>query len=70
MTIHTAFAEELAPLQNRDHGFLALLRSDSELDLTFLNVKHRFCDIALLEHILILVKLQHRFSRPYLGEKV
>jgi hypothetical protein len=30
-----AFTEELVGLENRDHGFLALLGHDSELYLTF-----------------------------------
>ena len=43
---------------------------DSKLDLTFLNVKHRVRDVALLEHVLIFAKFQYRFSRSNLGEKV
>src|ERR1700726_5174259 len=69
MTIHAAFAEELAGLYNCDNGFLALLGHDSELDPTFLNVKHRVRDLALLEHVLILVKFEDRFSKSDFGEK-
>jgi hypothetical protein len=47
-----------------------LLGQDSKLDLAFLDVKHRVGDIALLEHVLILVKFQYRFARSHLGEKV
>src|ERR1700676_2306647 len=42
---------------------------DSKLDLTFLNVKHRVRDIALLEHVLILVKFENRFPSSDFGEK-
>src|SRR5258708_30796324 len=69
MTIHAAFAEELAALWNCDNGFLALLGHDSELDPTFLNVKHRVRDLALLEHMLILVKFEDRFPKSDFGEK-
>src|ERR1700692_3414926 len=69
MAIHAAFAEELAGLQNRDHGFLAMLGHDSELDLTFLKVKHSVGDIALLEHVLIFMEFQYLLSRAHLGEK-
>jgi hypothetical protein len=44
-TIQAAFAEELVGLENRD-GFV---RQDSNLDLSFLNVKYRVRDIALLQ---------------------
>jgi hypothetical protein len=43
---------------------------DSKLDLAFLNVKHRVGDIALLKHVLVLVKFEDRFPRAHLGEKV
>jgi hypothetical protein len=63
VTIHAAFAKELAWLQNPDHGFLALLGQDSKLDLAFLNVKNRVRDIALPENVLIPVKVPF-FPRP------
>src|SRR5580704_1204807 len=69
MTIHAAYTEELAGLQNRDHGFLALLGHDGELDPTFLNVKHRVSDVALLENELILVKFEDRFPGSDFAEK-
>src|ERR1700730_7165566 len=69
MTIHAAFAEELAGPQNCHHGFLAMLGQNSQLDLAFLNVKHRFRDIALLEQVLILVKFEDRFPSSDFGEK-
>src|SRR6202035_974802 len=47
-----------------------MLGHDSKLDLAFLNVKHRVGDIALLEHVLILVKFQYRFPRSHFGKKV
>src|ERR1700680_4832623 len=46
-----------------------MLGPDSKLDLALLNVKHRVGDIALLVHVLILVKFQYRFSRSYLRKK-
>src|ERR1700730_579953 len=42
---------------------------DSKLDLAFLNVKHRVGDIALLEHVLVLVKFENRFPRSDFGDK-
>src|ERR1700682_5778749 len=46
-----------------------MLRHDSKLDLAFLNVKHRVGDIALLEHVLILMEFQYLLSRAHFGEK-
>src|ERR1700730_12473928 len=69
VTVHASFAKELAGLQDCDDRFLALLRHDSKLDLAPLNVKNRVRDIALLEHMLVLVKFEHCFPRAHLGEK-
>src|ERR1700719_109684 len=46
-----------------------MLGQDSKLDLAFLNVKHRVRGIALLEHVLILVKFEDRFPKSDFGEK-
>jgi hypothetical protein len=69
VAVHAAFAEELARLQNRDHGFLALFGQDSELDLTFLNVEDRVGDVALLEYVLIFNELSTAFPSPTLARK-
>jgi hypothetical protein len=47
-----------------------VLGQDSKLDRAFLNVKHSVGDIALLEHVLILMEFQYRLSRAHFGEKV
>jgi hypothetical protein len=39
---HATFAKELAGFQNADHGFLALLGYDNNLDPTFLHME-AFC---------------------------
>jgi hypothetical protein len=46
MAVKATFAEELTWLQNRNHGFLALLGQNSELDPAFLNVEYRIGDIT------------------------
>ena len=69
MTVHASFAEELAWLQNRDDGFLALLGEDGQLHPSFLNVKHRVGDVALLEDVLVLAKFSDRFPRSDFGDK-
>jgi len=70
MTIHATFAKKLARLQNRDHGFLALLGHDGQLDLSLLNVEHGVRDVALRKHGLILVKFNNRLAHAHLGEEV
>src|ERR1700719_1335214 len=46
-----------------------MLGQDRKLDLALLDVKHRVGDIALLVHVLILVKFHYRFYRSYLRKK-
>ena len=50
-------------------AFLAMFGQDSKLDLAFLKVKHRVSDIALLEHVLVLVKFENRFPGSDFGDK-
>src|ERR1700686_5455936 len=69
MAVHAAFAKELTGLQNSDHRFLALLGQDSQFDSSFLNVKQRVGDIALLKHVLILMEFKYLLSRTHFGEK-
>ena len=47
MTIHATFPKKLARVQNRDDRFLSLFGRDGQLDLSTLNVKHRFRAVAL-----------------------
>src|ERR1700730_16960469 len=70
MTIHATFAKKLARLQNRDDRFLALLGHNGQLDLSALNVKHGFRDVALRKHGLVLVKFNNRLAHAHLGEEV
>jgi hypothetical protein len=65
VAIHAALTKELSGSQYPDHRLLALLGLDSHLDLTFLNVKHRARDIALLEHVLIFMEFQYLLSRAH-----
>jgi hypothetical protein len=67
MTIHATFAKEMARLQNRDDRFLALFGRDGELDLSALNVKHRFRDVALRKHGLILLEFNNRLAHAHPG---
>jgi hypothetical protein len=69
MAIHAAFTKELFGSQYSDYRFLALIGQDSHLDLAFLNVKRRVRDIALREHILILLKFQYGLSGSNVGKK-
>ena len=65
-----AFAKELAGLQNADHGFLALLGYDNNLDPTFLNIEDRICHVALRKDDLILAKFKNALPFAHLGEKL
>src|ERR1700722_7853669 len=70
MTIHATFTKKLARVQNRDDRFLSLFGRDGQLDLSALNVKHRFRDVALRKHGLVLVKFNNRLAHAHLGEEV
>ena len=69
MAVKAALAEELAGFQDRNHGFLALLRQHGELDPAFLDVEYRIGDVTLGENALVLVKFEDRFPRSHFGEK-
>jgi CheY-like chemotaxis protein len=62
MTVHTAFAEELAGPQNPDHGLLVLLGYYREFDLALLDVIDAFGEVALHEHIFILFEFEDRLA--------
>ena len=47
-----------------------MLGQDSKLDRAFLNVKHSVGDIALLEHVLILMEFQYLLPRPLWRESL
>jgi hypothetical protein len=70
MTVHAAFAKELAGPQNTDHSLLLMLGYDREFDLALLNVIDRVGNVALHEHVLILFKSKEALAHAYLGEKV
>jgi hypothetical protein len=70
MAVHAAFAKELAGLQNADHGFLALLGYDNNLDPAFLNIEDRARYIALREDNLVLAKFKDGLPFAHLGEKL
>ena len=67
MAIHAALTKELSGSQYPDYRLLVLIGQDSDLDLAFLNVKHRVCDIALRKHILTLFQFQYCLSGSNLG---
>jgi len=60
-----SFAKEVAGPQNGHHSFLALLRDDRELDLTFLDIKDRVGRVALCEDFAVLPVVQQ--SLPLIG---
>src|SRR5258705_1940634 len=70
MAVHAAFAKELAGLQNADHGFLALLGYDNNLDPAFLDIEDRICHIALRKDDLVLAKFKDGLPFAHLGEKL
>jgi hypothetical protein len=70
MAVHAAFAKKLARLQYADHGFLALLGYDNNLDPTFLKVEDRARHIALRKDNLILAKFKDGLPFTHLGEKL
>ena len=67
VTVHAAFAKELAGLQNPDDRFLALLGYDDNLDPAFLNIENRVRDVSLGEDDLVLAIFQYRFPSPTLA---
>ena len=69
MTIHAAFAKELAGSENSDYRLFALFRYDNNLDLAFLNVKDRVCRVSLGEDDLIFMKFKDGFPLAHDGEK-
>ena len=70
MAVHAAFAKELAGLQNADHGFLALLGYNNNLDPAFLNIEDRARHVALREDNLVLAKFKDGLPIADLGEKL
>src|SRR5882672_4796921 len=70
MAVHAAFAEELAGPQDPDHSLLLMLGYDREFDLALLNVIDRVGNVALHEHVLILLKSKEGLAHAHLGEKV
>src|SRR6476620_2638802 len=70
MAVYAAFAKELAGPQNADHGFLALLGYDDNLDLAFLNIEDRARHISLRENNLVLAKFNDGLAFAHLGEKL
>src|SRR5713226_5740436 len=69
VAIYATLTKELSGSQYPDYRLLALIGQDSHLDLAFLNVEHRVRDIALREHILILLKFQFGLSSSNAREK-
>ena len=69
MAVQAAFAEEVFGLEDCDDGFLALFGQDSELNPSFLDIKHRLRDVALFENLLVLVKFEDVFPVADFGEK-
>src|ERR1700722_11628119 len=70
MTVHAAFAEELAGSQNSDDRLLGVLGQDGDFDLAFLDVVHGVGSVALLEYVFIFFKLMDGLAHADLGEKV
>src|SRR6185295_1569132 len=56
-------------LQNPDHGFLALVGQDGQLDPALLDVEHGVGDVALHEHVLAFLKFENRLARSDHGKK-
>jgi hypothetical protein len=65
VTVHAAFAKELAGSQDSDHGLLVMPGKDREFDLAFLDVVDGVGDVALLEDIFVFFQ-SHGFSCPRL----
>jgi hypothetical protein len=45
MAIQASFAEELSGLHDSDHGFLALLGDNENLDLSLLDIENSICGV-------------------------
>jgi hypothetical protein len=70
MAVHAAFAKKLARRQYADHGFLALLGYDNNLDPAFLNIEDRIGHVALRKDYLVLAKFKDGLPFAHLGEKL
>jgi hypothetical protein len=69
MTVHAAFAKELARLQNTDNSFLALLRYDDNLHSALLDVEDRIRLVTLGENDVALPNSRMVFPSPTLARK-
>ena len=70
MTVHAAFAKELAGAENPDHRLFALFGYDNNLDPAFLNIKDRVCHVSLGEDDLVFAKFKYGFPLAHDGEKL
>lgn len=69
MTVQAPFAEEATDLQERNHGFLAMLGYHGHLDLAALYVKDGVRRISLREQDPIFLAVDDRFARADLDKK-
>jgi hypothetical protein len=70
MTVHAAFAKELAGLQYPDHRLFSLLRYDNNLEPTSLNIEDGVGSVALREDDLVLANLKEGLPLADFGEKI
>ena len=69
MAIEASFAEELSGLHDSDHGFLALLGDNENLDPSLLDIENSIRGVALRKNDRVLVKFQYGCALADLGEK-
>ena len=70
MAIEASFAEELSGLHDSDHGFLALLGDDENLDPSLLDIENSIRGVALREtRPAFLSNFNMVFALADLGEK-
>src|SRR5690348_13395991 len=70
MAVEASFTKELSGFQDSDHGFLALLGDNENLDRSLLNIENCIRDVALRKHDLVLVKFRYGLAVADLGEKL
>src|SRR5271154_5575713 len=69
MAIQASLAEELSGLHDSDHGFLALLGYNEDLDPSLLDIENRICGLSLRKDDLVLFKFQYGCALADLGEE-
>ena len=69
MAIQASFAEELSGLHDSDHGLLALLGDNENLDLSLLDIENSICGVPLRKTAAFFSKFSMVVPSPTLARK-